>query len=276
MIRNLLSIGRLLPYALGVATLSAGVGWYGTSAQAQGANPEQQLSSLRQQVAALERRVAEVEKLKGGAVLQNSTSADARVKALEQRLASLEGALASRNADAKPGPQERQALVTFTAPFVVVDRAGKPLMRVQEDADGGFSRGIYVYDSNGSSVTHMGVMQGGGRVYVSKPGVLPAAMMAAAPDGPMLGLSDNAKYLVKIDKQSLVYYNDAKTAIAVFGSKDRSKGYLELNDAGGKIMVEAGSLADHKGYVLASPYETRGGVLGDPSVLKGGNPARAK
>jgi hypothetical protein len=161
--------------------------------------------------------------------------------------------------------------VTFTAPFVVVDRAGKPLMRVQEDADGGFSRGIYLYDSNGSSVAHMGVMQGGGRVYVSKPGVLPAAMMAAeTADGPMLGLAVNAKYLVKIHKQSLVYYNDAQTVIASFGSKDRGKGYLELNDSGGNKMVEAGSLADHKGYVLASPYETRGGVLGDPSVLKGG------
>jgi hypothetical protein len=267
-----LSPGRCLPAAVGVATLLAGLGWYGTPAQAQGANPsaEQQLTSLRQQVVALERRVAEVEKLKGGAVVQNGTSADARIKQLEQRLASLESALNNRNADTKAAPQERQALVTFTAPFVVVDRAGKPLMRVQEEADGGFSRGIYMYDSNGSSVAHIGVANGGGRVYVSRPGVLPAALMGAPDEGPLIALSSNGNYLAKIDRQSLVYYNDARTAIAVFGSKDRSKGYLELNDSGGNKMVEAGSLQDRKGYVLASPYETRGGVLGDPSVLKGG------
>jgi hypothetical protein len=273
MIRILRSVRLYSVLAFGVATLSAGVGWYGISAQAQGANPnpEQQLNSLRQQVAALERRVAEVEKLKGGAVLQESTAADARVKLLEQRLANLEKTMDSRS-DPKAGPQEHQALVTFTAPFVVVDRAGKPLMRVQ-DADESFSRGIYVYDSNGNSVSHMGVLSGAGRVYVSRPGVLPEAMMAVTEKGPLFRLSAAGKSMVKIDKESLAYYTDSETAIAVFGSKARTKGYLELNDDGGNKMVEAGSLQDHKGYVLASPYETRGGVLGDPSVLKGGRQA---
>jgi hypothetical protein len=260
--------------AIGLATLSFVAGWYGISAQAQGANPssEQQLNSLRQQVVALERRVAEVEKLKGGAVLQDSTSADARVKMLEQRLASLEKTLDSRSGDTKAGPQERQSLVTFTAPFVVVDRAGKPLMRVQDAAEG-FSRGIYVFDGNGNSVAHMGVLSGGGRVYASRPGVPPEATMKATETGPLFALAAGGKFQVKIDKESLAYYNDGETPIAVFGSKGRSKGYLELNDSGGNKMVEAGSFQDHKGYVLASPYETRGGVLGDPSVLKGGRNA---
>jgi hypothetical protein len=273
MIRIPLSARRRLVVAIGIAALSAGVGWYGISAQAQGANPnaEQQLNSLRQQVAGLERRVAEVEKLKGGAVMQESASADARGKLLEQRLANLEKAMESRS-DPKAGPQEHQALVTFTAPFVVVDHAGKPLMRVQ-DADESFSRGVYVFDSNGNSVAHMGVLNGAGRVYVSRAGVLPEAMMAVTEKGPLFRLSAAGKSMVKIDKESLAYYNDADTAIAVFGSKARSKGYLELNDDGGNKMVEAGSLQDHKGYVLASPYETRGGVLGDPSVLKGGRNA---
>ena len=48
------------------------------------------------------------------------------------------------------------------------------------------------------------------------------------------------------------------------------RGYLELNDAGGSKMVEAGSLATGKGYVLVTPWTASVTPGGDPSVLRGG------
>jgi hypothetical protein len=47
-------------------------------------------------------------------------------------------------------------------------------------------------------------------------------------------------------------------------------GYLELNDASGAKMVEAGMLPSRKGYVLASPARSSVGPNGNPSVLMGG------
>jgi len=48
------------------------------------------------------------------------------------------------------------------------------------------------------------------------------------------------------------------------------RGLFFLNSAAGAHMVEAGSLASGKGYVLANPYTTSVDPHGDPSVLKGG------
>jgi hypothetical protein len=56
----------------------------------------------------------------------------------------------------------------------------------------------------------------------------------------------------------------------MFGTRNKSKGYMELNDSNGSKMVEAGMLDTHKGYVLASPYSPSVEPHGDPSVLKGG------
>jgi hypothetical protein len=228
------------------------------------------INALRQQVVALERRVVELEKKKVELAKEESDD-EARVKKLEQRLASLEKTPENRNASTKAETGGPEAFTTVTAPFVVVDRAGKPLMRVHEEEEG-FSRGIYIYNGDAKVVAHVGAMgDGGGRIYVTRPAALPMALMAAPVDGSAsFELSANGKKSLVIDKQSLVYYNDAHTPIAVFGSKDRSKGYLELNDSAGAKMVEAGSLATHKGYVLASPYQASVSPQGDPSVLKGG------
>jgi hypothetical protein len=56
----------------------------------------------------------------------------------------------------------------------------------------------------------------------------------------------------------------------VFLGIRKMRGYMELADESGNKMVEAGSLDDHKGYVLASPYRSSVGPNGNPSVLMGG------
>jgi len=152
----------------------------------------------------------------------------------------------------------------------VVDGNGKPLLRVQEEGDG-FSRGAYLFDSGGHSVAHIGATPSGGRVYVSTAGKPPAALMAADYKGsPVIELSDSGKAFMSMDKTAMTFYGQGGVPLAVFGSNNRAKGYLELDDGGGSRMVEAGSLDNHRGYVLASPWKPSTTPEGDPSVLKGG------
>jgi hypothetical protein len=94
--------------------------------------------------------------------------------------------------------------------------------------------------------------------------------MSASAEGGSFELGLGGKPQVKMDKKSLAYYNDGGAVISVFGSKDRTKGYMELNDASGTKMVEAGSLNTRQGYVLASPYRSSVDPRGNPSVLQGG------
>jgi hypothetical protein len=58
--------------------------------------------------------------------------------------------------------------------------------------------------------------------------------------------------------------------LAFFGAKAVGKGYLDLDDADGAIMVEAGMLNSHVGYVLTNPAQPSSTPEGDPSLIKGG------
>ncbi len=234
-------------------------------------SPQEEIKVLRQQLLALTDRVHELEKKADEA--QNNSDEDPQAKKIEHRLTTVEHAQAKLEAELaqgnkKEGPEGTEGL-TVTAPFTVVDDSGKPLMRVQAD-DGSFSRGMYVFDDGGHSVAHVGSWAKGGRIYVNTPASLPSGMLAADTTGPIFKLASNSKPFVLIDKQSISFYGDnGGPALALFGSKNRSKGYMELNDSGGNKMVEAGSLDSHKGYVLASPYQASVEPHGDPSVLKG-------
>jgi hypothetical protein len=84
-----------------------------------------------------------------------------------------------------------------------------------------------------------------------------------------LQIQDGGKKQFALDKESLAFYGDGDSVLSLFGTKKRVKGYLELNDTNG-IMVEAGVLDSHKGYVMANPWRPSPDVRGDPSVLKGG------
>ena len=70
--------------------------------------------------------------------------------------------------------------------------------------------------------------------------------------------------------ESISFISESGATIALFGSKDSTKGYFEVNEADGSIMVEGGSLKSHKGYVLANPYKASTALTGDPSVIRGG------
>lgn len=75
--------------------------------------------------------------------------------------------------------------------------------------------------------------------------------------------------IATISKSGFALYNGGPAPVAELTSKDGG-GRFFLNNASGAHMVEAGSLASGKGYVLANPFKASTALTGDPSVLKGG------
>jgi hypothetical protein len=245
----------------------------GISAGASTAKPNAapDINVLRQQVLALEQRLAKLERDQLEQFKLDDASDEARARKLEQRLASLEKSGKPESAGTKPGA-DAHAAITVTAPFTVVDSAGKILMRVAEAGEG-FSRGMYIYDTTVRAVAHVGVLgsNDGGRVYVtSVRSTVPSLAMTAGADGPTIqAKTDAGKLVATVTTQGIFHYNAAEKPVAYLTSKDQ-KGILELTDANGSKMVEAGSLAGGKGYVLVNPYHTSVAPGGDPSVLMGG------
>jgi hypothetical protein len=108
-------------------------------------------------------------------------------------------------------------------------------------------------------------------VYVLNPdGQQIEASMTTSQEGGTFRLNTKGKQAVQIDKSSMVFYSDGGNPLSQFGTKERGKGYMELNDSGGMKMVEAGMLKSGVGYVLATPYRSSVGADGNPSVLMGG------
>lgn len=239
--------------------------------------------TLLKQLQALEKRVLELEK-EALETAEDAADSDAAAAIIDERLKNSETAVKQltqrvANAEKDAGDDEKasgksdkaddDAPMTVTAPFVVLDGAGKPIMRVIE-AENGFSRGVYVYNENGSSVAHVGVLSdGNGRLYAATPGGFPAAQLGAQPEGGVVSVGNSSRQVVILNKDMLTFIGDSNAPVAAFGTKNRAKGYLELNDSSGNKMVEAGMLNNNKGYVLASPYRATVDPHGDPSVLKG-------
>ena len=250
-----------------------------TIASAQGASgTEQQLSALRQQLSALDRRVRDLEKM---AVNVDNSKPEAATP--DARIARLEAEVRSLQSEVKAGAENggKQESAQIVAPFVVVDSAGKPLMRVTEEGNG-FSRGIYVYDSKTLIAGHLGVMQdGGGRVYVTRKGILPVVVAAATSDGGSLALSGPAgeKSAVKLSvgssggkvqvfprgggsAQAELKSTPAGGELDVYNKQGEAVGWLEATSGGNgkftigrgdKIYVQAAVLQNGKGMIIAGP-----------------------
>ncbi len=250
------AVGCTLVLALAATTIAS------TQARSGG---DPQITALQQQLAALDRRVKELEKTASGASGPDDPSPINRIKTLEGQVRKLE---AAEHGTAAPAGNPEQHAVRVTAPFTVVDSAGKVLLRVTEQGNG-FSRGAYLYDQGEKVVGYIGGDADGGRVYATKNGQLPQAMIAAT-DGPLVYLRGTQKAAMKIDPVFMVFYGDSGSPLSVFGTRDRLKGYMELNDGGGSKMVEAGMLNSRVGYVMTNPSRSSVGINGNPSVLMGG------
>ncbi|HXS77258.1 MAG TPA: FlxA-like family protein [Terracidiphilus sp.] len=131
---------------------------------------------------------------------------------------------------------------------------------------------VSVRTTAGKTGVGLGVFQNAPMgVYVLNPdGQRIEASMTTSQEGGNFRLNTNGKQAVQIDKSSIVFYADSGSPLSLFGTKERGKGYMELNDSGGMKMVEAGMLNSRVGYVLATPYRSSVDAKGNPSVLMGG------
>ena len=131
---------------------------------------------------------------------------------------------------------------------------------------------VSVRTTAGKTGVGLGVFQNAPMgVYVLNPdGQHIEASMTTSKEGGSFQLNTNGKQAVQIDKSSIVFYSDGGSPLSLFGTKERGKGYMELNDSGGSKMVEAGMMKSGVGYVLATPYRSSVGINGNPSVLMGG------
>jgi hypothetical protein len=242
--------------------------------QSQNQAMQSQIQMMQGQVQAL---VARVKSLEDQAQLASGDSGDDKQsKAIERRLEALEREEAKLDAEesahqgAKTGDKPGLS-TTVVAPFTVVDKEGKTVVRIAAK-DSNSLGGIFVFDATGQAVAQVGMTRSGGLLALmnSKSGAKePDILLGVSSDGPKLQIQDGGKKQFALDKESLAFYGDGDSVLSLFGTKKRVKGYLELNDMNG-IMVEAGVLDSHKGYVMANPWRPSPDVRGDPSVLKGG------
>jgi hypothetical protein len=262
----------LLTLAMGAFLLSP-VAHPQSVSQSQNQAMQSQIQMMQGQVQAL---VARVKSLEDQAQLASSPDDVKPSKTLEQRLEALEreqtklDAEESADHEAKAG-KGPDRLTTVVAPFTVVDKEGKTVVRIAAK-DSNSLGGIFVFDATGQAVAQVGMTRSGGLLALmnSKSGAKePDILLGVSSDGPKLQIQDGGKKQFALDKESLAFYGDGDSVLSLFGTKKRVKGYLELNDTNG-IMVEAGVLDSHKGYVMANPWRPSPDVRGDPSVLKGG------
>ena len=171
----------------------------------------------------------------------------------------------------------RDGLATkVTAPFEVVDKQGRTIMRVQ-DSTSDTSRGVNIYNDQGRVAAHVGVLisSGGGRVMARNSGgdVSRYVQMSYPAEGPHFAMKgDNDKLLLLINSLGSVWYNNNEVpAVSLGAGESGNKGVLKVADENGTAVVEAGSLQGGRGVVRV--YPSRGQTpLQIPQFLLGSKP----
>jgi hypothetical protein len=256
------------------AILNAGAQGLTAKATAAGPSSEAEIKVLRQELSALEGRVHELEKKADEA--KNDGDDAAKEKKLDQRLDAIESA--QRKFESDEEKTQQQGASHAKAPFVVYDKDDHPIFRIDVNANNaaqllvGNALGSHavIIANDQSKVAGIQLLNGlspdkpqielradnASRIYVASPDRTMFAMMGVRND----------------NKTGVSILNNTGNTLAFFGAKAVGKGYLDLDDADGSVMVEAGMLNSHVGYVLTNPWQPSSTPEGDPSVIKGGHP----
>jgi hypothetical protein len=192
-----------------------------------------------------------------------------RVNALESQVVALRSQL-----DAKTPTR-------VTAPFEVVDRAGRPIVQVIEN--GTFGRSLIVKNpaGGGSVITHdaliiqqqntqMGVhlyaSSGGGRLQLSDE--QGRAYLVADNDGssPSFSLERTSKTLVSLDERGVRYRNGTGSVVALLGAARDGSGTVIVGNADGKSAIEMHYNQDPV-IAMFHPDGTNAGYFGGNGVL---------
>ncbi|MEO7205732.1 MAG: hypothetical protein ABI145_02870 [Steroidobacteraceae bacterium] len=251
---------------------SAGIGAQALSARAtdKTAAADPQLKALRQQLSLLEGRVHELEKKAED--VKNNSDDDAKEKQVDKRLLAIEQA--QQKLQSEQDEAQQQGSAHAKAPFVVYDADNHPIFRVELNPQTHYARvsvgnplgaRMVMFANDQTKTAGMQLIDGvaTGQQFTLIANETDTHLTMTLPS------SNQSTYLGAGDGNFGLRVNGPDSTLAFFGSKNAGKGYLELSE-GGSIMVEAGALNSHKGYVLATPYRSSVDPRGNPSVLQGG------
>ena len=277
--RNLAAGRAVVALAAGAALMvaMADVRGDGAAVAAQATRPiPADLAGLRDVVAGLDRRVAELERKveelerKGLEALKAAEDAnvqDARMKTLEQRLATVEksqaGETAGTGRTGKPAAGGSDEPTTVQAPFVVRD-GNRVIFRVDVPPD---TQGRLVIGNPVGARVVLGMTKDEtpNVVLYSRDNRLRAAILGDS-ESPQLLIatpSGTANLLMTKGGGTLQFSNNT-SPIVTLGLSDAGNGRLQLSDAAGTTMVEAGTNASGFGVVRVGPQY--GGTLGNLTI----------
>ena len=228
------------------------------------------IAGLDGRVAELERKVEELER-KGIDALKaasDKSAAEARLKTLEQRLASIEKTQAAENTrngrGGKPAPAGADEPMSVQAPFVVRD-GNRVIFRVDVPDDTQQPRLVIGNPVGARVVLGMTKEENPNVVLYTRDNRFRAAMMGDA-EHPQIMLSSRpgTAILMMQDAGGLLQFNNNANAIVTLGLSENGNGRLQLADAAGTTMVEAGTNASGFGIVRAGPQY--GGAVGSLTI----------
>lgn len=241
--RRISNSGRVIIIAIGcvalLAALTATVDSQGITAQATTAkfDPTRDINALRQQVLALETRVAELEKEELEKFKGDDVGGDARERKLEQRLANLEKAQETAKSDGKAGSKHERAdedeSMTVRAPFVVLDKAGRTIFRVDTVDD----RPIAVVGNPLGAQAVLGIdPAGNGSVRLFDVKRIPTVWLSAKAEGGDLVLTGKGFK----DAVTLSIDRGGAGLVKVFSAAGRAVTALSSDASGGQVLVADG------------------------------------
>ena len=150
------------------------------------------------------------------------------------------------------------------APFEVVDNAGRMIFRVRQDP-----RGFEMATATGASVAWGSALDGGGVFKTRSSASFPEVVMGSAGafggfairDGEQLG---RASLTLGNGKPSLELSNDNHVGVVSITQGSSGGGHLQLGNAAGNAMVQAGITAGNCGKVETYPLRPPAAVVGVP------------
>jgi hypothetical protein len=209
-----------------------------------------------------------------GAPADSAAAARAKLEAMEAQVAGLErtvdslGNRISRLEQRASNPLVSSAAV---APFTVVDKAGKPIFTVFEGPGPG--RGFKLTTKSGKDVVYGSALEDGG--FLKALDARGALQAVAGVHGNFAGFvlreSANvarATLALTNGKPSIELSNDDSKVVATMGQGSTGGGVIQLGDAAGNAMVEAGVTTSGVGLVRTLPIGTPGaGLVGMPGTF---------
>jgi hypothetical protein len=148
------------------------------------------------------------------------------------------------------------------APFEVVDEAGRMIFRVRQDP-----RGFEMAAVSGSSVAWGSALEAGGVFKTRSSASFPEVVMGSAGNFGGFAIRDaeqsaRASLTLTNGKPSLELTNDNHVGIVSVMQGSSGGGHLQLGNATGNAMVQAGTTAGNCGKVETFPFRPPAAVVG--------------